>query len=100
VLPSYPDGRSYQSGTNVVVEAIPAPGYRFIRWSGDTEGTTKSITLQIDRRMAIQANFTRIVPNWLIAIIATAIAVPLLLRWRRRRSKYPAQTSPYDNGAS
>jgi hypothetical protein len=99
VLPYYPDGRFYQSGTNVVVEAIPAPGYRFIRWSGDIEGTTKSITLQIDRSMVIHANFTRIVPNWLIATIAIAIAFPLLLIWRRRRSKYPAQTSPYDNGA-
>ena len=86
-MPSYPDGRFYQSGTNVVVEAIPALGYRFIGWSGDIEGTTKSITLQIDRRMVIQANFTRIVPNWLIAIIVVAIAAPLLLRWRRRRLK-------------
>ncbi|MFC1957013.1 hypothetical protein ACFLVY_01790 [Chloroflexota bacterium] len=96
---SYPTGRTYQTGTRVVVEAIPAPGYRFIRWSGDIEGTTKSITVQIDRKKSIQAVFARLVPNWLIATIATAIAVPLLLRWRRRRSKYPAQTSPYDSGA-
>lgn len=87
MLPSYPDGRFYQSGTNVVVEAIPAPGYRFIRWGGDVEGTTKSITLRIDRSMVIQANFTRIFPSWLIAIIVAATAVPLLLRWRRRRLK-------------
>lgn len=99
MLPSYPDESFYQSGTYVVLEAIPAPGYRFISWSGGIRGTTKSITVRIDGTMAVQANFARIIPNWLIATIATAIAVPLLLRWRRRRSKYTAQTSSYDNGA-
>ncbi len=87
ILPSYPARRTYQSGTHVVIEAIPAPGYRFIRWSGDVEGTTKSITVQIDTGISIQAVFARIVPNWLIATIVVAIAAPLLLRWRRRRLK-------------
>lgn len=99
ILSSFPTRRTYQTGTYVFVEAIPAPGYRFVRWSGDIDGITKSITVQIDRSKWIQAVYTRIVPNWLIAIIIVAITVPLFLRWRKRHSKYTAQTSPQDSGA-
>jgi hypothetical protein len=84
---AYPAVGTYKKGTRVVVDAIPSLSYRFIRWSGDIESTSKSVTIQIDKTKSIQAVFTRIVPNWLIATIAITIAVPLILRWRRKRLK-------------
>jgi hypothetical protein len=89
---SFPAASTFPYGTDVIVEAVPALGYRFDNWSGDLEGNTKSITVRVGPSKRVQANFVQLIPNWLIAIIATATAVPFLVRWRRRSVKPPLPT--------
>jgi hypothetical protein len=86
---SYPYVQYFPPDTEVSLEAVPSLGYRFDNWSGDVnnEGRIIRVTLDSDKRMT--ANFSRIVPNWLIATIVVAIAVPLSLRWCRRTAKPP-----------
>ena len=91
--------KAFPRGTDVVVEAMPVFGYRFGNWSGDIEGNDRAFNVRIDNTKTVTANFYRIIPNWLIAIIVVGIAAPLLLRWRRRRLKYLTQTGPQDSGA-
>ena len=84
---SYPYVQYFPPGTEVSLEAVPSLGFRFENWSGDVNNEERIIQLTLDSDKRIKANFSRIVPNWLIAIIIVAIATPLLLRWRRRSLK-------------
>ena len=87
-------------GTNVVMEAIPTFGYRFDNWSGDLYSSERIIHVNLDNITYVTANFSRIVPNWLIATIVAAVAVPLLLWWRRKHLKQSlTNLNSQDNGA-
>jgi alpha-tubulin suppressor-like RCC1 family protein len=67
-----PDLMFYAVGTTVTLTALPAPGYRFVRWEGDVaEGDAKKnpLTLTMERNGVVRAVFERIpaVPMWLIS---------------------------------
>jgi len=57
---SYPDIISFSSGDTVQVEAIAAPGYQFINWSGDIAGTVNPLAIKMDCNKKITANFAQI----------------------------------------
>jgi hypothetical protein len=90
--------KTLPAGTNLVIEAIPIFGYRFNNWSGDVSSNKRIIHVKLNDTKRITANFSRIIPNWLIVTIGTAIVVPLLIRRRRGRLKNNTQVDPYDNG--
>ena len=86
-LASYPSYYPYKPDENVTLVAVPAIGYRFDNWSGGISSSERSISIITDDDKVITANFSRIVPNWLVAIIVVVITTALLLRWQRRRLK-------------
>jgi len=89
---SYPYVQYFPPGTEVSLEAVPSLGYRFDSWSGDVSDKDSTIYLTLDSDKRVTATFSRIIPDWLIAIIVVAIVVPLLIRWRRRTTKPPLPT--------
>lgn len=99
-LPSYPSYVPLSLDCETILEAVPTIGYRFDNWTGEIYDanpkaiceTGRLINIAAGADKLITANFSPILPNWLIAIIVVAIAAPLLLRWRRRRSKHLLQT--------
>jgi hypothetical protein len=54
---SLPWSCSYAEGASVMLEAVPAPGYAFIAWSGDLAGSTSPTTLTIDADKAVTVEF-------------------------------------------
>ena len=54
----YPTKYTFDTGTNVHVEAVPARGHIFNKWSGDLSGTANPNTILIDCTKSITANFT------------------------------------------
>ena len=52
--------RTYSMGTDVVITPVPAPGYKFLRWSGDCSGETASCTLNMTQDRTVTAEFSRI----------------------------------------
>ena len=54
-------GTDYDSGTNVRLEAVPSTGYYFSGWSGDINGTTNPIDINIDRPKTISATFEKLI---------------------------------------
>lgn len=47
----------YPSGTVVIIEAVPVPGYTFVGWNGDIAGIATSQTITMTSNVAVQANF-------------------------------------------
>jgi uncharacterized repeat protein (TIGR01451 family) len=56
-----PGAYSYDEGTSVSVQAIPAAAYQFDNWTGDASGTANAVTIVMNGNKAIQANFSRVV---------------------------------------
>lgn len=52
-----PNQTSYAGGTEVVVTAIPNPGYRFIGWSAASTDTDTAITITVNSNQRLIANF-------------------------------------------
>ena len=48
---------TYDTGTEVILTAEPASGYRFDRWSGDATGTSGSVTITMDNNKSVTAHF-------------------------------------------
>lgn len=48
---------TYPDGSEVVVTATPAPGYKFIGWGGDASGTTYPLRVKMNRNKNIVAKF-------------------------------------------
>ena len=75
-------------GTEVRLSAVPAFGYRFDCWSGDIVSSDSQVTATLGRINRLNANFSLVMPLWVIFIVVAAIAIPLvLLRLRRRARK-------------
>lgn len=53
------DTTVYSSGSTVTLTAVPANGYRFNGWSGDTTGTTNPLVITMDKNKTMFANFVR-----------------------------------------
>jgi hypothetical protein len=54
-----PSSGTYDSGVEVTIRAIPASGYRFDHWAGNTSGTSPIVQLVMDGDKDIIAYFTR-----------------------------------------
>ena len=52
-----PNKLPYEAGESVVVTATPKAGYLFSNWSGASTATISSITLTMDTRKSLTANF-------------------------------------------
>ncbi len=81
---------SVQSGlvdTEVHLNAVPAFGYRFDGWSGDIASDSREIVIRLDVFTKLTANFSPLMPRWVITIIIAAAAIPLLFLWRRQRAR-------------
>jgi uncharacterized repeat protein (TIGR02543 family) len=50
---------TYDQGTTVNISAQPAPGYRFVGWSGDVSSTNTQISILMNNDKNITANFIR-----------------------------------------
>jgi hypothetical protein len=56
----------YFNGVPIEVEAIPATGYRFSKWSGSSNSLTKSVTLSRSEATFLEAHFEKEVEQELI----------------------------------
>lgn len=52
----YPAAMNVSAG-EIILEAVPAPGYQFDRWTGDVESEDNPLTLMIDCTTLVRANF-------------------------------------------
>ena len=57
-----PNQANYNSGSSVILTAIPESGYTFTSWSGDATGTTNPLSVTMNSNKNITANFTAIPP--------------------------------------
>src|SRR3990172_2707256 len=51
-IPPRPQG-GYRSGTNLILTAIPGPGFQFLGWAGDTGGLTNPASIAIQSNMSV-----------------------------------------------
>ena len=54
----------YGAGTYATLYATPASGYEFDRWGGDASGTSRSISVYMDRNKSVTAYFKAIVVKY------------------------------------
>ena len=52
-----PKEYTYPSGEQVELKAVPAPGYRFVNWSGSVEGSDEIIQLEMSCTKTVHAVF-------------------------------------------
>lgn len=50
-------GEGYTAATSVQLTATPDPGYQFLGWLGDCDGTGSPVTIRVNRRMTCTAWF-------------------------------------------
>ena len=65
-----PSPGRHAPGTQVVIKAVPAFGYRFSHWGGQVRGNTNPITLVMDRDRSFVAHF--------VPVETSAIYLPLV----------------------
>ncbi|HRZ47289.1 MAG TPA: metallophosphoesterase [Candidatus Paceibacterota bacterium] len=53
-----PPGEWFPEGSSVTVAALPAPGYAFAGWRGDSLATTPTLTLEMNQPFSLTATFT------------------------------------------
>jgi len=53
----YPSGGTYTSGTQLILAATPASGYRFDSWSGSISSTSNPVTITMDGNKSVTAKF-------------------------------------------
>lgn len=89
----------YAAGTEVVITASAAEGYRFSEWTGDASGSDESITVAADSPKTITAVFVVQSPSrhwgWAALGIAAAVAaltVVALVFLRARRAATRSRT--------
>ena len=73
---SYPAIFTYDDGSEVHLEAVPADGYFFKNWSGDLSGNTNLTTIVIDCNKKITANFSRIMHTLTIQLDGSGSITP------------------------
>lgn len=52
----HPDQASYELNSEVLLTAIPDPGYHFVDWTGDVIGTTNPVSVRMGGHKTITAN--------------------------------------------
>ena len=58
-----PEKDYYLYGDNVMLQATPASGWRFVEWRGDIDGDTPLIEHSFDGDVDIKAVFEQSLPN-------------------------------------
>ena len=53
-----PPGQSFDVGSTVTLEAVPAEGSTFTGWSGDCSGTVPTCTIEMSEARSVDASFT------------------------------------------
>ena len=66
---AYPYTNDFSTGTEVPLEAVPAPGYRFSNWSGDLSGTDNPAAVVMSCTKRITAIFSRITHTLTIRVV-------------------------------
>lgn len=64
-----PDGGSYPAGDTVSLQARPAQGYTFSRWSGDVAGSAATTRVTMDSDISVTAYFTERETSWLARLL-------------------------------
>ncbi len=62
-----PDATSYTYGSLVELTATPAPGYRFVNWSGGVTGTARTVTVVMNSDKIVTANFA-LIPRYTLQL--------------------------------
>jgi len=57
----------YTPGTSVALTATPAPGYRFLSWSGGATGTASPATVVMNKDTTVTANFG-LIPTYTLTV--------------------------------
>ena len=73
---SYPAILNFDSGDSVQLEAMTAPGYQFVNWSGDVNGTLNPLSIVIDCNKTVTANFAQIEHTLTIKINGSGSTTP------------------------
>jgi hypothetical protein len=84
-----PKADEYIHGTLVKLTAIPEEGWEFIEWSGDTNGTEKSITVDVFEEKNIQAYFK---------IKSYSISIDIVGKGSVNEEIIKNKTTDYDHG--
>jgi hypothetical protein len=71
-----PDLPAYAAPSPVALTATPAPGYGFIRWTGDATGSTNPLTVVMDTNKSITAFFASTVLTLATQGVGTISKVP------------------------
>lgn len=93
LLSAYPSTSILKDYHEVQLEAVPAPGYIFIDWSGDILSTANPLTVVVDCDRSIVANFAREgtlhfrlpFDGWTIGslVLAALLTIVLIVRYRK-----------------
>ncbi|MGC9341220.1 MAG: InlB B-repeat-containing protein, partial [Bacteroidales bacterium] len=62
VIEADPSIGAYPGGSNVLLNAIPDPGFMFTEWSGDLSGSQNPMVLYMDAHKNVSASF--VATNW------------------------------------
>lgn len=87
---SAPAVQNLPLSTEIRLSAVPALGYRFDSWSGDIVSSDPQVTTTLGLTTRLTANFSLVVPLWVILVATAAVAIPLVLLWWRRRARQDA----------
>ncbi len=63
-----PPGGEFQSGTQVTLTAVPAPGYQFDHWGGDASGTSPITTITMNSDKSVTAHFKSIAVTYSLSV--------------------------------
>ncbi|MFC2001607.1 hypothetical protein ACFLUZ_03770 [Chloroflexota bacterium] len=77
VSSSYPVTSDFPSGSSVVLEAIPASGYRFDNWNGDLADTINPTSIDITCNKNITANFSQVKHTLTMQVSGSGSVTPI-----------------------
>lgn len=66
---SFDNSQVYDTGTRVILEAIPAPGYIFGGWGGDVHSTNATLTLTMNSDKVITAKFAPEGATYMLTVV-------------------------------
>ena len=73
----------FVKGSNVPVRALPAAGFKFVKWSGASASTAEAITVPMTSAKSLAAEFA-IATNYLAATSRYGVAEPAGTNWMRK----------------
>ncbi|MEB1808188.1 MAG: InlB B-repeat-containing protein [Bacillaceae bacterium] len=55
-----PSQESYEHGKTVQITAVPKDGWKFERWTGDVSGTSRTVSVEMNRSKTVKAIFVEV----------------------------------------